>query len=214
MSEPVKPIPRRSPVRHERARATRRRIREAAARLFVEHGYLSTTIEAIAVEAGVAVQTVYFVFGNKRAMLAEALDVATAGDDAPVPVVERAWVEELRREDDPRRIVGAIAREGCAIVARLAPIYEAVRGAAAADPEIAVLLQRDKQRRLANQTELVRILADKGALAPGVDVARAADVTYALLSHELHQLLVVDRGWSRSAWEGWLADALASQLLP
>src|SRR5689334_18601337 len=114
MSEPVKPVPQRSPARRERARATRRRIREAAARLFVEHGYLATTIEAIAVEAGVAVQTVYFVFGNKRAMLAEALDVATAGDDAPVPVAERSWVEELRREDDPRRVVRTIAREGCA----------------------------------------------------------------------------------------------------
>src|SRR3982750_2219788 len=114
MSKPVKPTAERSPVRRERARATRRRIREAAARLFVEHGYMATTIEAIAVEAGVAVQTVYFVFGNKRAMPAEALDVATAGGDAPVPVAERAWVEELRREDDPRRIVGAIAREGCA----------------------------------------------------------------------------------------------------
>ena len=213
MSEPVKPPRQRSSVQREKSRATRRRIREAAERLFVRHGYLSTTIEAIAAEAAVAVQTVYFVFGTKRALLAEVLDVATAGDEAPVPILERPWVDQARREADPRRAVRLIAHPGCRIVARLAPVYEVVHGAAAADPDIAALLQRDKQRRLDNQTELVRMLADNGALAPGRDVAWAADVLFALLSHEMHQLLVVDRGWSLDAWEQWLADALTAQVL-
>jgi AcrR family transcriptional regulator len=214
MNEAVKPHPPRSSRQREKARATRRRIREAAQRLFVERGYLATTIEAIAVEAAVAVQTVYFVFGNKRALLTEVLDVATVGDEMPVPVLARPWVEEARCEDDPRRIVRLIAHHGCQIVARLAPIYEVVRGAAVADPDIAALLRRDSERRLDNQTELVRMLAEKGALAPGIDVARAADIAFALLSHEMYQLLVVDRGWSISTWEGWLADSLAAQLLP
>jgi AcrR family transcriptional regulator len=213
MNEPVKPRRQRSPAQREKSRATRRRIREAAERLFVRHGYLSTTIEAVAAEAAVAVQTVYFVFGTKRALLAEVLDVATAGDEEPVPVLERPWVEEARHEADPRRVVRLIAHHGCRIVARLAPVYEVVHGAAAADPDIAALLQRDKQRRLDNQTELVRILADRGALAPGRDAAWAADVLFALLSHEVHRLLVVDRGWSLDAWEHWLADALTAQLL-
>lgn len=213
MSEPVKPRRQRSSVQREKSRATRRRIREAAGRLFVRHGYLSTTIEAIAAEAAVAVQTVYFVFGTKRALLAEVLDVATAGDEEPVPVLERPWVEEARHEADPRRVVRLIAHHGCRIVARLAPVYEVVHGAAAADPDIAALLQRDKQRRLDNQTNLVRLIADKGALAPGRDVAWAADVLFALLSHEMHQLLVVDRGWALDAWEHWLADTLIAQLL-
>jgi AcrR family transcriptional regulator len=213
MSEPVKPRRQRSSAQREKSRATRRRIREAAERLFVRHGYLATTIEAIAAEAAVAVQTVYFVFGTKRALLAEVLDVATAGDEAPVPILERPWVDEARHEADPRKAVRLIAHHGCRIVARLAPVYEVVRGAAAADPDIAALLLRDKQRRLDNQTELVRMLADKGALAPGRDVAWAADVLFALLSHEMHQLLVVDRGWSLDAWEHWLADALTAQLL-
>lgn len=212
MSEPVKPRRHRSSAQREKSRTTRRRIREAAERLFVRHGYLSTTIEAIAAEAAVAVQTVYFVFGTKRALLAEVLDVATAGDEEPVPILERPWVAEARRETDPRRAVRLIAHHGCRIVARLAPIYEVVHGAAA-DPDIAALLQRDKQRRLDNQTGLVRMLADKGALAPGRDLAWAADVLFALLSHEMHQLLVVDRGWSLDAWEHWLADALTAQLV-
>jgi AcrR family transcriptional regulator len=213
MSEPVKPPRQRSSVQREKSRATRRRIREAAERLFVRHGYLATTIEAIAAEASVAVQTVYFVFGTKRALLAEVLDVATAGDEAPVPILERPWVDQARREADPRRAVRLIAHHGCRIVARLAPVYEVVHGAAAADQDIAALLRRDQQRRLDNQTELVRLLADKGALAPGRDVAWVADVLFALLSHEMHQLLVVDRGWSLEAWEQWLGDALTAQVL-
>src|SRR5215207_6672140 len=112
MTEPVKPRPRRFSGQRERARATRRRIREAALRLFVELGYLATTIEAIAAEAAVAVQTVYFVFGSKRALLTEILDMATAGDEAPVPVVARPWVEEARRESDPRRTVRLIVHHG------------------------------------------------------------------------------------------------------
>src|SRR5260370_17833852 len=59
--------------RRPRAQATRRRIRDAARRLFVERGYVATTIEAIAGEAGVAVPTVYLAFGTKPALLAALL---------------------------------------------------------------------------------------------------------------------------------------------
>ena len=72
MSETVKP-------RAARTRATRRRIVDAAAALFVEHGYGVTTLEQIAARAGVAVQTVYFHFGNKRTVLKEAADPAGGG---------------------------------------------------------------------------------------------------------------------------------------
>ena len=50
MSETVKP-------RAARTRATRRRIVDAAAELFIERGYGVTTLEQIAARAGVAVQS-------------------------------------------------------------------------------------------------------------------------------------------------------------
>ena len=212
MNEPVKPV-RRGSRQRERSNATRARIREAARRLFVERGYLTTTIESIAAEADVAVQTVYFVFGNKRALISEVLDIAIAGDDAPVPLLERPWVAELRQETDPRRAVRLLARQASQIIGRQAPLYQAVRGAAAVDPEIAALLAIYQERRLATLTELLRPLAARDALAPGLDLERAADVLYALNSHELYQLLVVDRGWSPAAWEEWLAELLIGQLL-
>ena len=50
--------PYRSPRRREQAEETRRRILAAARRLFVARGYGGTTMETIADDAGVAVQTV------------------------------------------------------------------------------------------------------------------------------------------------------------
>ena len=79
--------------RAARARETRQRMVDAARRLFVERGYLPTTMSAIAQVAGVAIQTLYLSFGSKAGGLAATLDTTNAGDDAPVPVLDRPWVQ-------------------------------------------------------------------------------------------------------------------------
>jgi AcrR family transcriptional regulator len=94
MSDPVKP-------RGSRTRATRRKITDTATELFVLDGYSATTLERIASRAGVAVQTVYFHFGNKSGVLREAVDVAAVGDDQPVAMLDRPWLEQARAEPDP-----------------------------------------------------------------------------------------------------------------
>jgi hypothetical protein len=55
--------------RQQQARQTRRVILNSAAALFVEPGYAATPLTAIAAKAGVAIQTVYKVFGSKQALL-------------------------------------------------------------------------------------------------------------------------------------------------
>ena len=55
--------------RADKARANRRRMRAAALVLFTDRGYASTSMQAIAAEAGMAVQTLYFTFGTKSALL-------------------------------------------------------------------------------------------------------------------------------------------------
>jgi len=97
MSKTVKP--RRaydSSRRREQALATRRAVLDAARDRFVEGGYVATTIDAIAERAGVSPETVYATFRNKRTLLSALLDVAMAGDDDPVPILERPWVQQLR----------------------------------------------------------------------------------------------------------------------
>src|SRR5689334_6136023 len=119
MTDRVKPAPRpdRAPdggrraqpgrrlSRAEQARATRRRIVTAAAEQFVARGYVATLLEQVAAQAGVAVQTVYFHFGNKRTLLKHVMDVAAVGDDEPVPVLERPWLKQVQQETEPQRII-------------------------------------------------------------------------------------------------------------
>ena len=57
--------------RAEQAAATRQRILNAAYDLFCELGYRATTMALIAERAHVAVQTVYFTFRTKDALLQE-----------------------------------------------------------------------------------------------------------------------------------------------
>src|SRR5688572_16279805 len=59
----------RTGTRRDRAQATRRRIVDRAHELFSELDYAGTTMEAIADAAGVAPQTVYYVFGTKARLL-------------------------------------------------------------------------------------------------------------------------------------------------
>jgi AcrR family transcriptional regulator len=202
-----------SPRRREQARSTRRRVLDAARDSFTQRGYVATTIEAIATRAEVSPETVYAVFGNKRSLLSELIDVSMAGDDAPVPILERAWVQGLRDEPDPRRRLRILARNGRLILERVAPIYEVLRGAASADPEIAALWELNKAQRFAGQSELARILA-RDTLGAGVTARVVADTLFAIGSPETYRLLVVDRGWSADRFERWYADTLARLLLP
>src|SRR3954463_13988873 len=128
MTDSVKP-------RDLKTRATRRRIVDAAAELFVAEGYGGTTLERIATRAGVAVQTVYFHFGNKRTLLKEAVDIAAVGDDEPVALLDRTWLDRARAEPDPRRVLEIWVGYGREIQLRIGPIMRAVRDAAATDPE-------------------------------------------------------------------------------
>jgi AcrR family transcriptional regulator len=202
-----------SPRRREAARATRRAIMDAARALFAGRGYAATTIEAIAAKAAVSPETIYAVFGSKRALLSRLIDAAIAGDaDAP-PLLDQAWVTEMRNEPDPRRRLAILARQGRSILERRAPIDEIVRGAAAADPAIAAMWQRGKTQRAAGQRELLQIVVGETGLPAGVDMEMAADTLYAIGSPETYLLLTADRGWSADEFERWYEATLARLIL-
>jgi AcrR family transcriptional regulator len=202
-----------SPRRREQALATRRAIIESARTLFTERGYAATTIDAIAVDAGVSSETVYATFRNKRSILSALIDVTIAGDDAPVPILERAWVREMRAAPDPWNRLRILARNGRLILERTAPIYEVLRGAATADPRMASLWEATRAQRLAGQRDLLRIVVGDRALRENVSAKIATDIAYAIGSPETYRLLTVDRGWSADRFERWYADALGRLLL-
>lgn len=201
-------------VRADRARANRRRMRDVALALFADQGYAATSMQAVADEAGVAVQTLYFTFGTKRGLLSEILDVAVAGDDEPVPTLERPAVLAALADPDPRGQLRAQARLAREIYERVAPVLHVVASAAAADPDIAELWEINNAQRAVVQERFAVALAAKSPLREGLDAASATDIALALQTPEIYQYLTRRRGWSPQRWEQWTAGVLIRDLLP
>ena len=197
-----------SPRRQEQAKSTRRAIIDAARELFIDHGFVATTVEAIAARATTSTATVYATFANKRSMLSALVDTSIAGDDEPIPIIQRPWVGEMRGEPDLHRRIGILARNGRLILERRAPIDEVVRAAAASDPDIDALWRQGKAQRLAGQRELLRIVVGSDDLRPGLAHEAATDILYAIGSPETYRLLTSDRGWPPARFELWYADTL------
>lgn len=204
--EPVKGRTEAGRRREERARARRDRIVRAAAALFLDRGYASTTVEAVASSAGVGVATVYQAFGTKAAILARALDVTIAGDDDAIPVLERDWVTAARSEVREDRRLALVVAGAAEIAARTAPLKEVMRDAAATEPVIRALLEDDDARRLATQRSLVEIALG----APPTDAELAT--FYALVNSQSYRLVSSHFGWDEATWREWLIGVLTESL--
>jgi AcrR family transcriptional regulator len=200
--------------RSRQAAATRLRILEAAGKLFAERGYGGTTIEAVATEADVAVETVYARFKNKRNLLAAYLDMTIVGDAEPVPLLEREELRKVREATDQREQLRLLARLGRNLLERAAPAHAVLRGGASVDPEVMALAEEDDRRRRTTQRAFVEIIAARGPLREGLSINDAADTVGALASPDTFALLTQRRGWSPARYERWLATNLALTLLP
>ncbi|WP_208813521.1 TetR/AcrR family transcriptional regulator [Micromonospora echinofusca] len=191
----------------------RQKILDEALRLFVSQGYRATTIKEVAAGAGVAVQTVYFTFGNKRALLKELVDRNVAGDDEPVPTLQRPWLREAVAEPDPRRQLEIQVRAAGSIYRRVAPLLQVMRDTAGSEDEVGELWLHNQKQRRAVQRRLVTALARKHPLPGGLTVSRATDIAYALLGPEMYHLMVTERGWPVAEWERWVLRMLGTELL-
>lgn len=202
------------PTRREvAAQQTRREILDAAQHLFLRDGYVGTTVEAIAAEAGVAVQTIYNTFGSKGAVLSRLLDVTIVGDDEGGSVLDRARARMDMDTVEPIALVKDFARTAAQIVARISDLWPVVESGAAVDPEIAALVARIEAERLHGHTFLAKVIKARGALRPGLSVPGAAAVIWSIAGARSHRFLVVGQGWSQERYRRWLEDALATALL-
>ncbi len=196
----------------------------AAYRLFCSKGYAATTIEAIAAEAGVAVQTVYFTFHTKSAVLAETVGAALSGFDSwpgappePVDIVAIQqelldWLGDFHAAPDASAALAVYVHNGSRMLARIAPLTAAMH-AAAGDRDSARVMEVAEQRRVETFRDAVAVLAAKpGGLRPGLSRERATDIFLTLFGADVYQALV-DRGWSADECEDYLGRLLAEQLL-
>jgi AcrR family transcriptional regulator len=198
-------------TRRRHAEDTRRRIVDAAGRLFTQVGYQRTTMAAVADAAEVSVESVYAHFKNKRTLLERFLDRAVAGDHEPIAILDRADVQDLAEIEDPHALIRSLAHLSRTILERAAPAHEALRSAANSDPRLAELLEIDQKRRHAGQTAFVTMIAARGDLR--VTAKEAADTYWSLASPEVYGLLTKTRRWKPERYEEWLYDALERLLL-
>ncbi len=200
--------------RQAQAQETRAQVLRAARELFIEKGYGGATMEAIAQNAGVAAETVYAAFGNKRTLLGKLIQVAVGGDEAPIGLLERPERKAVLSEQDPKRMLKLFARDISSIQSRVAPVYEVVRTAAKTEPEAAQSLEALLQARFQNLSAFVMHLSAQTALRKGMDTTRASETVWVLTSAEVYHLLTVKRGWSQEQFVEWLGDSLTRLLLP
>jgi AcrR family transcriptional regulator len=215
MSEPVKASPRRydSSGRQARAAQTRAAVLFAARTAFLENGYAATTVPQVAAAAGVSVETVYKAFGNKPGLVKAVFDVAMAGDDEPIPFLQREFVQRNLAEPDPRNKLQAYGEHLTAITPRTHPVLLVVRDAAVSDPAAAEVWEKLQTERLTGMTAFATHLQHDGHLRADVTVDHARDVLWTHNSVELWDLLVRQRGWTSEEFGSWVGEQLIAALL-
>lgn len=185
---------------------------DSARELFVTEGYAATTMERIAEQAGVAVQTLYYTFQTKGQLLCEVVEVTAAGDDDPVPVARRPWMQELLSATSGQRVLALGVEHGTDIFERAAPLWPAIT-AATADPRVAHYWRGVASKRRAGQGRMVSRLDELGALRGDLDSERATDLVVVLFGHDVFRSLVIDAGWSVPDYKAWIFSTLVQQLM-
>jgi AcrR family transcriptional regulator len=199
--------------RRDQAAATRRKILTAARELFADRGYTASTMQAIADRAGVAVQTVYFVFHTKGELLRQLLQSMGGREDEPVETMDRDWVREAMTSADGRRSIALLVEHGNDIYARVAPIASAIDQGASVEPEVADVWRGIVEARRRGIRRIIDSLADRGHLREGLDAERAADIVYGLHRPETYAVFVGECGWAPDEFKAWSYQLLCSQLL-
>src|SRR5919199_129558 len=199
--------------RQEQAGQTRRAILDSAARLFVDPGYAATPLTAVAAHAGVAIQTVYKVFGSKKALLSALVDVTVAGDDEPVPLSQRQFVADIAALTDARAKLARYAQHLAETHARQAQVMLALASAATADPDAAAIWRKNLDERRHGMTMFATDLASTGQLRPEHTVDTAADVLWLAMDVRNYDWLVRERHWSPERFQRWYVDTVAAAIL-
>jgi AcrR family transcriptional regulator len=197
--------------RQEGARFTRQAIAQAALQLFNQRGYRGASIEAIAETAGVAPETIYATFGNKREILHYLIDVSVGGDEEPLGVMDRPEQQAVLKETDAKLLLAGFSEGIYKIMERAAPVFAILSEAAKTEAELAVLQDRMRMERLANMGRFAQAVERLAALR--MSAAQAGDTLWALTSPELFTLLTGAQHWTREEYTVWLRDSLARLLL-
>jgi TetR/AcrR family transcriptional regulator, regulator of cefoperazone and chloramphenicol sensitivity len=196
-----------SPARQRQADDTRRRIADAARRLLEETGYAGMTIPAVAKAAGVAVPTVYAIFGSKKGIVSELLDAARFGE------AYQALLTEARKVTDPMALLRFPPRFARKIYEAEIPVENLLSGAGMVAPELAAVEDERNCQRYDSQLMVIDALDRAELLREGLSKDAARAVLWTMTSREVFRMLVRERGWTGDEYEAWLHETLRRELV-
>jgi AcrR family transcriptional regulator len=203
------PVKEKNSTRKEKAAATRQRIVDAATAEFTASGYHGTPMADIARRAGVAVQTVYFVFHTKPELFTAALDAAVLGPEAKAPMQQQWARDAVAGSPTPRAAVEAFIRGSAPIMHRTSALNAVASAAAPTDPELAeVYLSREQLR-----VDAYRDFVDALDLPADTNPARAADILITMLSPQVYLALRQERGWPHEDIVDWMTSTIPGLML-
>ena len=175
--------------------------------LFLEQGYAATTMPAVAAAAGVAVQTVYFIFGTKGDLLQAVFERVVLGPDGVPPHLMPWWPaagDGHAIEESVRRFVDGTAT----LLSRAAPLVWAVLG----DDTAREGYQHNEELRRRGYADLVSVLTAKHPLRKGLTADRARDILLVLTGPQLFVQYTRDLGWSEDEFADWATVAVLEQV--
>ncbi len=200
------------PPRRERAKATHWRIIKAAFESFCERGYAGTTMALIAERAGVAVQTVYFVFHTKAKLLSRSYDFAVLGESEPLIPQKQPWYERAVAASDVGGAIRQIVEGAGEITRRVTPLYLVARAGAEGDPDIARVATFHEDWRAEGYREMLDVLLTKAPLRAGLTPERATHLLLLYVGMDVYHALVDMCHWTHDEWVDWTVATIAEQV--
>jgi AcrR family transcriptional regulator len=207
MAREVKTHPARG-LQAARIARTEKAILDAAQDLFVDQGYVSTTLAQIAERAGVATRTVFVRFGSKIALFRRVIDRALAGDDEPTDLAHRPSASQATTAPTLPQRLDALIELTVGIMERTAALFDVAAQAEGLEPELAVAWQAGRRAtadlarsfwKRATTDNLLPTHADAELLAITTDVLICADTMVHLRR---------TRHWTAKAHRTWLKTSL------
>jgi AcrR family transcriptional regulator len=181
--------------------------------VFLERGFAGSTMRVIASQAGVSVPTVELLFGTKGRLLKAAIDVAVAGDDEPVPVLDRLWTETAVNAATADGFLDVVASVITSAQQRSAGLVLALFEAASTDTELTELAEQMTAARATTAGWIVDQLTGKVPL--GVDRTRqeAIDTVWILMDPAVFDRLTRQRQWTVQQYQRWLGASVGRLLI-
>lgn len=197
-------------LRAIRVARTEAQLIEAAGVLFLDQGYVATTLAQIAERAGVAARTVYVRFGTKAALFSRVIDQALVGDSEPVDVAHRPRAQDAMTADTLAERIEALADVSVGVAERAGPLFEVAAQSEGLEPELAEAARAGRRATTGLCRSFWEHAAADGLLAKGLHPERLTVVTDVLLCADTVVHLRRTHGWSAAEHRSLIVDTLTA----